>query len=114
MKPSRTVLAVLLAMTTASAAIKYAVDNGAPGGSIAIVDSGRHLLYLERMGNTFFQAAELLATNLGSPNGIAFRLTKNTATSPTGTFRIFIIPRRYTSPLTPACIKSEPSTAVSW
>ncbi|GAB4032424.1 GlcG family protein [Spirosoma gilvum] len=43
----------------AAAAINYAVDNGAPGGSIAIVDAGGHLLYLERMDNTFAQAAEV-------------------------------------------------------
>ena len=35
------------------------VDNQAPGGSIAIVDAGGHLLYLERMDNTFAQAAEV-------------------------------------------------------
>ena len=43
----------------AAASIKYAVDNAAPGGSIAIVDAGGHLLYLERMDNTFAQAAEV-------------------------------------------------------
>lgn len=78
MKSSLTLLAVLLTLTTASAqvkttysltqesckkiaaaAVKYAVDNAAPGGSIAIVDAGGHLLYLERMDNTFAQAAEV-------------------------------------------------------
>ncbi|ADB38536.1 GlcG/HbpS family heme-binding protein [Spirosoma linguale] len=72
------VLVWLVAITTASAqvkttytltqesckkiaaiSIKYAVDQGAPGGSIAIVDAGGHLLYLERMDNTFAQAAEV-------------------------------------------------------
>ncbi len=43
----------------AVAALKYAVDNASPGGSIAIVDAGGHLLYLERMDNTFAQAAEV-------------------------------------------------------
>jgi glc operon protein GlcG len=43
----------------ADTARKYAVDNKAPGGSIAIVDAGGHLLYLERMDNTFAQAAEV-------------------------------------------------------
>jgi len=43
----------------AAASIKYAVDNAAPGGSVAIVDAGGHLLYLERMDNTFAQAAEV-------------------------------------------------------
>lgn len=43
----------------ADASRKYALDNAAPGGSIAIVDAGGHLLYLERMDNTFAQAAEV-------------------------------------------------------
>ena len=43
----------------AAASVKYATDNAAPGGSIAIVDAGGHLLYLERMDNTFAQAAEV-------------------------------------------------------
>lgn len=43
----------------ATGALKYATDNAAPGGSIAIVDAGGHLLYLERMDNTFAQAAEV-------------------------------------------------------
>jgi len=43
----------------AAGALKYATDNAAPGGSIAIVDAGGHLLYLERMDNTFAQAAEV-------------------------------------------------------
>lgn len=43
----------------AATAIKYAVDNAAPGGSVAIVDAGGHLLYLERMDGTFAQAAEV-------------------------------------------------------
>lgn len=43
----------------ADVARKYATDNQAPGGSFAIVDAGGHLLYLERMDNTFAQAAEV-------------------------------------------------------
>lgn len=43
----------------AGVARKYAIDNQAPGGSIAIVDAGGYLLYLERMDNTFSQAAEV-------------------------------------------------------
>lgn len=43
----------------AETARKYAIDNKAPGGSIAIVDAGGYLLYLERMDNTFAQAAEV-------------------------------------------------------
>lgn len=43
----------------AAASVKYAVENAAPGGSIAIVDAGGHLLYLERLDNTFAHAAEV-------------------------------------------------------
>ncbi|RIV24019.1 heme-binding protein [Fibrisoma montanum] len=43
----------------AAASLKYAADNAAPGGSVAIVDAGGHLLYLERMDGTFAQAAEV-------------------------------------------------------
>ena len=43
----------------ADAARQYAIENNAPGGSIAIVDAGGYLLYLERMDNTFAQAAEV-------------------------------------------------------
>lgn len=43
----------------ATNALKYATDNTAPGGSVAIVDAGGHLLYLERMDGTFAQAAEV-------------------------------------------------------
>ncbi|WP_229376266.1 GlcG/HbpS family heme-binding protein [Fibrella aquatilis] len=43
----------------AASARAFATTNAAPGGSIAIVDAGGHLLYLERMDNTFAQAAEV-------------------------------------------------------
>lgn len=43
----------------AATSIQYALDNAAPGGSVAIVDAGGHLLYLERMDNTFAMAAEV-------------------------------------------------------
>jgi glc operon protein GlcG len=41
----------------ASQARQYAVDNHAPGASIAIVDAGGQLLYLERLDNTFAASA---------------------------------------------------------
>jgi glc operon protein GlcG len=43
----------------AAAAIVYARDHGAPGGSIAIVDVGGHTLYLERLDGTFAAAADV-------------------------------------------------------
>lgn len=43
----------------AATSIQYAISNAAPGGSVAIVDAGGHLLYLERMDNTFAMAAEV-------------------------------------------------------
>lgn len=39
--------------------VKYAKANNAPGGAIAIVDAGGHLVYLERLDNTFPAAAEV-------------------------------------------------------
>ena len=40
-------------------ALKYATVNNAPGGSIAIVDAGGAVIYLERLDNTFPKAAEV-------------------------------------------------------
>lgn len=40
-------------------AIKYAKNNNAPGGAIAIVDNGGNLIYLERLDGTFAAAAEV-------------------------------------------------------
>ncbi len=40
-------------------AIKYAKANNAPGGAIAVVDNGGHLVYLERLDGTFPAAAEV-------------------------------------------------------
>src|SRR3954453_3228226 len=37
----------------AAEAIKYAKTNNAPGASIAIVDAGGNLVYIERLDNTF-------------------------------------------------------------
>src|SRR5436305_7762111 len=40
-------------------AVKYAKSVNAPGGSIAVVDAGGNLIYLERLDNTFAAAAEV-------------------------------------------------------
>lgn len=40
-------------------AVKYAKSVNAPGGSIAVVDAGGNLVYLERLDNTFAAAAEV-------------------------------------------------------
>lgn len=47
------------AKKVASAATAYAREHGAPGGAIAIVDEGGHLLYLERLDNTFPAGADV-------------------------------------------------------
>ena len=40
-------------------AIEYAKQNKAPGGSIAVVDNGGSLVYLERLDGTFAASAEV-------------------------------------------------------
>lgn len=40
-------------------AVKYAKANNAPGGAIAVVDNGGHLVYLERLDGTFAASAEV-------------------------------------------------------
>lgn len=40
-------------------AMKYAKANNAPGASIAVVDNGGHLVYLERIDGTFAASAEV-------------------------------------------------------
>jgi glc operon protein GlcG len=40
-------------------AVKYGQSVNAPGGSIAVVDAGGNLIYLERLDNTFAAAAEV-------------------------------------------------------
>lgn len=42
-----------------AAAVQYAKSVNAPGGSIAVVDAGGSLIYLERLDNTFAAAAEV-------------------------------------------------------
>ena len=40
-------------------AVKYARANNAPGGSIAVVDNGGNLVYLERLDGTFAASSEV-------------------------------------------------------
>ncbi len=40
-------------------AVKYAKANNAPGGSIAVVDNGGNLVYLERLDGTFAASSEV-------------------------------------------------------
>lgn len=40
-------------------AVQYAKSVNAPGGSIAVVDAGGNLIYLEKLDNTFAAAAEV-------------------------------------------------------
>jgi glc operon protein GlcG len=40
-------------------AVKYAKANNAPGGSIAVVDNGGNLVYMERLDGTFAASAEV-------------------------------------------------------
>jgi glc operon protein GlcG len=47
------------AKKVAADAVAYAKTNNAPGGSIAIVDNGGNLVYLERLDNTFVASAEV-------------------------------------------------------
>lgn len=47
------------AKKVAADAVNYAKVNNAPGGSIAIVDNGGNLVYLERLDNTFAASAEV-------------------------------------------------------
>lgn len=47
------------ARAVATVALDYARENGAPGGAIAIVDTGGHLIYLERLDDTFAAAPEV-------------------------------------------------------
>jgi len=53
----RPVLTLEGAKAVAAAAVAAARNLEAPGGAIAIVDDGGHLLYLERLDDTFAMAA---------------------------------------------------------
>ena len=47
------------AKKVAGEAVAYAKANNAPGGSIAVVDNGGNLVYLERLDNTFVASADV-------------------------------------------------------
>ncbi len=47
------------AKKVAADAVAFAKANNAPGGSIAIVDNGGNLIYLERLDNTFVASADV-------------------------------------------------------
>jgi glc operon protein GlcG len=47
------------AKKVADAAVAYAKSNGAPGGSIAIVDEGGHLLHFVRLDGSFAASANV-------------------------------------------------------
>lgn len=47
------------AKKVAADAVLFAKANNAPGGSIAIVDNGGNLVYLERLDNSFSASAEV-------------------------------------------------------
>lgn len=47
------------AKKVAADAVAYAKANNSPGGSIAIVDNGGNLVYLERLDNTFAASADV-------------------------------------------------------
>jgi glc operon protein GlcG len=58
---SKPALSSAEAKRVAAAAVAEAKRLGAPGGAIAVVDDGGHLLYLERLDGTF-PAASVVAT----------------------------------------------------
>jgi glc operon protein GlcG len=57
--PTKPVLTTKAAQKIMDAALAYAKTNNAPGGCIAIVDDGGHLLMLVRMDGTFAKASEV-------------------------------------------------------
>jgi uncharacterized protein GlcG (DUF336 family) len=42
-----------------AAAVDYARKHNSPGGAVAVVDSGGHVVYLERLDGTFAAAADV-------------------------------------------------------
>ncbi len=52
-------LSLAAAKKIATEAVNYANANNAPGGSIAIVDAGGTVIYLERLDNSFPKASEV-------------------------------------------------------
>lgn len=63
------------AKAVAAAAVAEAKRLNAPGGAIAIVDAGGHLLYLERLDNTF-RAASGVAEGKARTAALFGRATK--------------------------------------
>lgn len=57
--PTKPVLTAKAAQKIMDAALAYAKTNNAPGGCIAIVDDGGHLIMLVRMDGTFAKASEV-------------------------------------------------------
>jgi glc operon protein GlcG len=53
------VLTLSEAKAVAAAAVQAAVQAQAPGGAIAVVDDGGHVVYVERLDGTFAAAAPL-------------------------------------------------------
>lgn len=47
------------AKKVAAEAVSYAKANNSPGGSIAVVDNGGNLLYLERLDNSFAASTDV-------------------------------------------------------
>jgi glc operon protein GlcG len=69
-------LDLAFAKRVAAAATSYATQKNAPGGAIAIVDAGGHLVYLERLDNTF-PAAAAVATEKARTAAVFRRATKD-------------------------------------
>lgn len=57
--PNKPVLTTKATQKIMDAALGYAKTNKAPGGCIAIVDDGGHLMMLVRLDGTFAKAAEV-------------------------------------------------------
>jgi glc operon protein GlcG len=57
-------------------AVKFAKDNNAPGGAIAVVDPGGSVVYLERLDNTFPAASEVAIKKAGTSAGFKLPSSK--------------------------------------
>ena len=56
--PTKTI-SLAAAKKVVAEAVRFAIANNAPGASIAVVDNGGNLIYLERLDNTFAASAEV-------------------------------------------------------
>ena len=56
--PAKTI-SLVAAKKVVAEAVRFALANNAPGASIAVVDNGGNLIYLERLDNTFVASAEV-------------------------------------------------------